>query len=69
MGTLFIKGNQIILENLCVKYPKSGDFAYFLKTLFQEIIYGEDNICDLMYTLNCRNKSNDDCYIVSYVDS
>ena len=69
MGTLFFKGNQIILENLCVKYPKSGDFAYFLKTLFQEIIYGENNVCDLMYTLNYQNPTKDNFYIVSYVDS
>ena len=69
MGTLFFKGNQIILENLCVKYPKSGDFAYFLKTLFQEIIYGEKNVCDLMYTLNYKNPEKDHFYIVSYVDS
>ena len=68
MGTLFIKGNQIILENLCVKSPRSGDFAYFLRTLIQTIVYGENSISTLMAVMNKRKKNQDNYYIVSYVD-
>ena len=68
MGTLFINGNQIILENLCVKFPKNGDFAYCLKALIEEIVFGNQNLCDMMYVLNSSKNISDNFYIVSYVD-